>query len=191
MTMHESGETPASNSRQPLTPTEMEFARELFDLHRLSLYRYLKGLLASREDAQEILQETYLRLLRQPSFEPLRKNARAHLFQTATNLARDFFRRRSMKGMDAEAAIFSASGLDSPDWSSWPEFALEGELIGRIILSALKDLQPAVRAALLLKRFRDLSHGQIALRMNVSERTIERYVKEGLAHIANRLEEQL
>ena len=184
------GQSTASGSRQPLTRTEMEFARELFELHRLSLYRYLKGLLASREDASEILQETYLRLLRQPSFEPLRRNARAYLFQTATNLARDFFRRRAMKGMDAEAQIFSASGLDSPDWSSWPELALEGELIGRVIVSALKELQPAVRAALLLKRFRDLTHGQIALQMNVSERTVERYIKEGLAHIADRLKEQ-
>src|SRR5689334_10735610 len=132
------GPCAGSNSRQPLSRTEVEFARELFELHRLSLYRYLKGLLASREDATDILQETYLRLLRQPSFEPLRRNARAYLFQTATNLARDFFRRRTMKGMDAESQIFAASGLDSPDWSSWPEFALEGEMIGRIIVSALR-----------------------------------------------------
>jgi Sigma-70 region 2 len=82
-------EEPAGTSlRAPLTHAESEFARELFERHRLSLYRYLKGLLRSGEEASEILQETYLRLLRQPSFDRVRENARAYLFQTATNLAR-------------------------------------------------------------------------------------------------------
>src|SRR5688572_8438996 len=83
------------DSRAPLSPAESEFARELFERHRLSLRRYLTGLVPTREDANEVLQETFLRLLRQPSFEQLRENARAYLFQTATNLARDLFRQRA------------------------------------------------------------------------------------------------
>lgn len=185
------GEHMTPKSREPLTPAETEFVRELFGLHKLALYRYLKRLLASRDDAQEILQETYLRLLRQPNFEPLRRNARAYLFQTATNLARDVFRQRAAKGITAEMEMFSASGLDSPDWSSWPEHASEGEMVGRIVVASLEELQPRVRAALLLNRFRDLTHEQIAVRMNVSKRTVERYIKEGLAHVAGRLKAQL
>lgn len=181
----------AARSREPLSQTEMEFARELFEQHQLALHRYLKRLLVSPDDAKEVLQETYLRLLRQPGFERVRANARAYLFQTATNLARDLFRRRSMKNLDAEREMFALSGLDRPDWASWPELALEGEQITAIIMSALEDLAPQVRAALLLGRFRDLTQAQIAARLGVSERTIERYFKEGLAHIARRLKAEL
>lgn len=185
-----SGEGAASPARlrAPLSRAETEFARELFERHQLSLYRYLRGLLASTEDAKEVLQETYLRLLRQPSFERLRANARAYLFQTATNLARDLFRRRSAKSLDVEAEMFAASGLDSPNWASWPEFALEGEQAGQIIIAALEELDTKVRAALLLSRYGDLAQAEIASRLGVSERTVERYIKEGLARIASRLE---
>jgi RNA polymerase sigma factor (sigma-70 family) len=190
----ESAESPANTSgvvRDPLTRAESELARELFERHRLSLQRYLTGLVPQRADANEILQEAYLRLLRQPDFSRLRENARAYLFQTATNLARDLFRQRASKGMQAQMEAFSASGLDSPDWTSWPELALQGEQAGAVILRALEELDCEVRAALLLHRFRDLTHRQIAQRMKVSERTIERYIREGLSHIARRLKEHL
>src|SRR5579859_2623125 len=154
------GEELGRPTREPLSPAEAAFIQELFERHRLSLYRYLTGLLHSRDEAQEILQETYMRLLRQPSFDHVRANARAYLFQVATNLARDLFRRRAAKGIDAERAVFAASGLDTPDWSSWPELALQGEQVGRLIVAALQRMEPGVRAALLLYRFRNLTHRQ-------------------------------
>jgi RNA polymerase sigma factor (sigma-70 family) len=178
-------------ARAALTPAEAEFIRELFELHRLALYRYLKRLVASREDAQEILQETYLRLLRQPSFEHIRQNARAYLFQTASNLSHDFFRRRAQKSIEAEADMFAASGMGVPHWSGWPEVALQGEQTQSIVIGALGELPPAVRTALLQHRFQDLTHREIALRLGVSERTIERYIKDGLSHIASRLGNKL
>ena len=61
-----------------LTASEVQFAQELFERHRFSLYGYLSRLLHSREEAKEILQESYLRVLRQPGFGRLRTNARAY-----------------------------------------------------------------------------------------------------------------
>jgi len=175
-------------TREPLTPVEAQFVRELFERYQFHLYRYLKGLLHSQDEAKEILQETYLRLLRQPSFEQIRENARAYLYKTATNLARDVFRLRAARGIDAARNAFSDSGLDSPHWETWPEFALEGEQIGLLIVKALESVEIPVRTALLLHRFRDLTHQQIAVRLGVSERTVERYIKEGLSRIADQLE---
>lgn len=186
-------ERPAKNEpagtevRAALTPAEAEFVRELFELHRLALYRYLSHVLVSREDAMEVLQETYLRVMRQPSFEHIRQNARAYLFQTATNLANDCFRQRSRKSFDVEAEMFEAAGLASPQWASWPEMALQSEQTQSIIIRVLMELPTPARTALLQHRFQDLTHRQIALRLGVSERTVERYIKDGLAHIADRL----
>jgi len=180
----------APTFRQPLTAVESEFARELFERHRLSLYRYLKGLLPSREDASEILQETYLRLLRQPSFDHIRANARAYLFQIATNLARDLFRSRTSRGVPADPDVHAPVRLDTPDWTNWPDLAVEGEQVAAIITEALQQLDVQVRTALLLHRFREMTHQEIAARMNLSVRTIERYIKEGLTHIGRRVKEK-
>jgi len=182
------GRESGSAFRQPLTAAESEFARELFERHRLSLHRYLKGLLSSPEDASEILQETYLRLLRQPSFDHIRANARAYLFQTATNLARDLFRSKTSKGTVSDR---DNDPLATPDWTNWPDLALEGEQVAAIITRALEQLDVQVRTALLLHRFREMTHQDIAARMNVSVRTIERYIKEGMVHIEHRLKAEL
>lgn len=182
------GGSPNANTRPALTAAEADFARELFEQHRLALYRYLKRVLMSREDALEVVQETYLRLLRQPSFEHVRQNAKAYLFQIATNLANNCFRQRSQKSLDAEREMFEAAGLALPQWASWPELALQGEQTESIILRALAELPVAVRTALLQHRFQSLTHREIAVRLGMSERTIERYIKDGLSHIATRLE---
>jgi RNA polymerase sigma-70 factor (ECF subfamily) len=174
-------------AREPLSAAESEFARELFEHHRLALYRYLKGLLHSREEASEILQETYLRLLRQPSFDHVRANARAYLFQTATNLARDLFRHKSIRGVNAEMEAYASQGLQTPDWNSWPELALQGDQMASVVVQALEELKPQVREALLLYRFKEMSHQDIGAHMGLSTRSVERYVKEGLAHIGRRL----
>lgn len=176
--------------RGPLTASEAAFVRQLFEAHRLSIYRYLYRLLNSREDASEVVQETYLRLLRQPNLERIRENARAYLFQTATNLARDLYRKRSTKGAAAEAEAFAAAaGLAASDWASEPDLEMEGQQLSAVLLDALHSLDPQVRQALLLYRFRDLTHAQIAASLKVSERTIERYIKDALKCIKDRMEE--
>jgi RNA polymerase sigma-70 factor (ECF subfamily) len=184
-------ETAGLSAREPLTQTESEIAAELFARHRLSLYRYLNGLLHSREEAKDVLQETYLRLLRQPSLDHVRDNARAYLFKTATNLARDLFRQRSVRGVDAEFRAYSASGLHTPDWNSWPELALQGDQVAAIVIEALQELDSRVREALLLHRYRDMSRQSIGLRMGLSTRTVERYIKDGLTHIGRRLKAEI
>jgi len=180
-------ETPV---RKPLTEAESAFARDLFETHRLAVYRYLRRVLASREDASEALQETYLRLLRQPDFARISENARAYLFQIAANLARDYFRRRLAKGAEAEANAFAAAGLDAPDFGGWPELVLESRQTEALVIAVLEGMEVEMRCALLLHRFRGMTCGQIAACLRVSERTVERYIKEGLRRIARQIEEQ-
>ena len=178
---------PRARARDPLSPAEAQFAQELFERHQFGLFCYLAGLLKSRDEAREILQETYLRLMRQSNFDHVRRNARAYLFQIASNLARDHFRRKSSHSIESEREMYSASGLDAPHWESWPDLALEGEQTGQLIVRALQSMDPPVRSAILLHRFRDFTHSQIAVWLGISERTVERYIKEALSVIAERL----
>jgi len=65
-----------------------------FEQHGTALYRFCHGMLGSRADAQDAVQETFLKLL-----EHLRRggdhaNVRAWLFAVAANACRDRLRRR-------------------------------------------------------------------------------------------------
>jgi DNA-directed RNA polymerase specialized sigma24 family protein len=55
----------------------------------------------------------------------------------------------------------------------------------------LQELDSRVREALLLHRYRDMSRQSIGLRMGLSTRTVERYIKDGLTHIGRRLKAEI
>ncbi len=68
--------------------------RELFDQSGPAVLRYLRRLTGSRAEAEDILQETFLKLHLQSSSDVRLDNARAWIFRVATNLARDRERHR-------------------------------------------------------------------------------------------------
>jgi RNA polymerase sigma-70 factor (ECF subfamily) len=68
--------------------------------HESSLRAYLRAVFPSLPDLDDLVQETYLRLIR--AQESGRVNyAKAFLFTTARNTAIDFFRRRKIVSFEA------------------------------------------------------------------------------------------
>jgi RNA polymerase sigma-70 factor (ECF subfamily) len=65
-----------------------EFER-LFREHSTMVYRTAYGVTGSREDAQDILQTVFLRLLRREQVRDFRCNPKAYLYRAAVNLSLD------------------------------------------------------------------------------------------------------
>jgi RNA polymerase sigma-70 factor (ECF subfamily) len=76
--------------------------RELFDSVGPALLRYLRRMLGSMSDAEEIVQDVFLKLhCRFQQEEPPLENPRAWLFRVATNAARDLDRERRVRAREA------------------------------------------------------------------------------------------
>jgi RNA polymerase sigma-70 factor (ECF subfamily) len=69
-------------------------ARELFETHGAAVYRFASVLLQHHQDAEDCVQETFLRLLRHLDGGGDATNLRGWLFTVAANAARDRHRRR-------------------------------------------------------------------------------------------------
>ena len=69
-------------------------ARELFEAHGAAVYRFASVLLQHHQDAEDCVQETFLRLLRHLEGGGDATNLRGWLFTVAANAARDRHRRR-------------------------------------------------------------------------------------------------
>jgi RNA polymerase sigma-70 factor (ECF subfamily) len=149
------------------------FVEALFRRHSRSLLWYVTRLVRSRADAEEVVQEAFLRLLGAERLEPDAFRARQYLFATATNLVRDNHRRRTAR---AQSAHVTLDGLqivaDEPDAAT----ELDVELGKRIVDSAMRDAQPRAREAFRLYFQEGLTYGRIALKLGVSKKTIERDV---------------
>ena len=69
-------------------------ARELFDEHGAAVYRFALMLLRHHQDAEDVVQETFLKLMHHLSTQGNTDNLRGWLFTVAAHAARDRQRRR-------------------------------------------------------------------------------------------------
>ena len=162
-----------------LQESQRDYIAQLFAKYRSSLHRYLARLVRF-EDAAELVQETYYRLLRHGGTVQLEAMARAFLFHTATNLARDH-RRRRLSHLADQHTEFETDDIAQ-------EHLVPEELLARrqtlsLIENAIAQLPADTRTVFLLHRFRDLSYQQIAQTMNLSTRTVARKMAEAIERL--------
>ena len=163
---------------------QTEFIAALFTRHRRSLLWYLTRLLPNRADAEEVAQEAFVRLLGATGLETNASRARNYLFATATNLARDNYRRRAARAYSAHVPL---DDLQLEAEEPQPETLVDAERGRRIIDRALRDLQPRPRRAFLLYVEEEMTYERIALDLKVSKKTIERDIALTMALCRSRL----
>jgi RNA polymerase sigma factor (sigma-70 family) len=177
----------ASPVAEPLAEPGRLFLATLFHKYRASLYRYLSGLVSSPEDAAELVQESYVRLLQHENVAQLEAVSRTYLFQIATNLARDHFRRRTTRRTGAH---FDVDDVEIADERAGPENDVVWEQTIDSIKQGIKELPPVTRRVFLLSRFRNKTYPQIAAMLGISTRTVERKMCEAMELLAARLGER-
>jgi RNA polymerase sigma factor (sigma-70 family) len=162
-------------------PQQSATVEQLFRENNRSLIGFLSRRLGSVQDAKETAQEAYVRLL-QLSLPDSHVLVRAYLFRVAGNLAIDRLRRR--------ARMCRAKDLPTDPYGG-PE-PLERQLLAdeqMLLLSrCLQKLPEKVRSAFLMCRVDGLSHGQIAERLNVTDRMVRKYLTQALLHCRLHLE---
>lgn len=159
----------------------------LFRKYRNSLFRYLSGLVSSPDDAAELVQESYARLLRHHHARQLEAVGRTYLFSVATNLARDLLRRRTTRHSNAHWDIDELALVDE---RPGPEHDIVWAQTLHSIKQGIKELPPMTRRVFLLSRFRGKTYPEIAALLSVSTRTVERKMSEAMEAIAARLEDR-
>jgi RNA polymerase sigma factor (sigma-70 family) len=164
----------------PADPSHRAYVTMLFNRHRISLQRYLMRLVPP-DDAAELVQESYYRLLRHGEMVKIDAMARSFLFQTATNLARDHYRRRASHRTSLHVPIDDEEIIED---HLGPDEQLAGEQTRVLLERAIADLPQDTRTVFMLHRFRDLTYPQIAQTMNLSARTVARKMAEAIERLS-------
>ncbi|VFT06015.1 ECF subfamily RNA polymerase sigma-24 factor [Pseudomonas aeruginosa] len=148
----------------------------LYSEHHGWLQNWLRGKLGCAADAADLAQDTFLRILLKRELREI-GIPRAFLRTIARGLVIDHWRREELQ----RAYLESIAHLPEAQAPSPEARELVLELLEEIS-RMLDGLKPKVRTAFLLAQCEDLSHRQIAERMGVSQRSVERYVAEALYH---------
>lgn len=152
-----------------------ELVTRVFVRFQRSLLRYLRDLLVRREDAEDVAQETYVRLVRAGSVEQSEMHIRASMFRAATNLAYDRFRQRRARGLHDDGEL-----AELPDEAAPVERVVELEQALRVVEQTLLELPPRCRQVFLLRTAHEWSYDEIAERLGISKRTVEREMQAAL-----------
>lgn len=160
---------------------------QLFREHNRMLVRYLTVRLQSVQEAKEVAQESYARLLQlpQPGAPGL---LRAYLFKTATNLAIDRLRHRKIhRRAEEQPALLSELTATPEDWGDPAEQLLAREQAEQL-LGYLQELPPKCQRVFDLHRFEGMPQHAVAARLGFSERMVRRYVTYAMVYCHLRLQ---
>ncbi len=148
-----------------------ELITRLFREHNQALVRFLALRVRSQQEAREIAQEAYVRLLKldQPGAVSF---LRALLFKIAANLAVDHIRHEQTARRYARESGF----LDEWALPPTPERAAGSAQELQILDRLIEELPPKCRQAFLLHRLHGLDFPEIARRMGLGERMVRTYV---------------
>jgi RNA polymerase sigma-70 factor (ECF subfamily) len=161
----------------------------LFDELYPGLCRFLECLVGRSGAAQEIAQESFLRLLRTGLDVVPPDEARYWLYRVARNLALNELSKRATftKFRDRVATLFR--GVPAP-----PGASIEEAERNRALRRLLESLPEHQRAALLLRENDEMSYSEIARVLNVSESKVKVDIfrarcrlREGWASLADRV----
>jgi RNA polymerase sigma factor (sigma-70 family) len=142
----------------------------LFSEHNESLVQFLATRLRSVQEAKEVAQEAYVRLLSLEDSGAV-SFLRAFLFKTAANLAVDRIRSRNRQQQALDAGLCDElREATTPDREA--ATAQEVEIVRRLV----GELPPKCRHAFLLHRVQGVEFSEIAQEMGLSERMVRHYV---------------
>ncbi|MGH6870881.1 MAG: sigma-70 family RNA polymerase sigma factor [Rhizomicrobium sp.] len=158
--------------------------------NRSAIERMLSARLGSREEAQDVAQDLYVRLINaQPSTDI--GNPTSYVYRVALNLASD--RRRERR----------RAMLRDIDWTDSQHDRSGGEVVAHepsaermhaarqrleAVRRALDELSPQCRRAFMLHKFEGLSHQEVAERAGITRSTVEKHMNTALKHLLRRIE---
>jgi RNA polymerase sigma-70 factor, ECF subfamily len=133
---------------------EETFLKE-YDQHADSIYRFCLFKLSDKEEARDVVQETFLKAWDYLARGGEIRNVKAFIFRIARNLVIDKYRKKNTESLD----LLTENGFD-------PKFEEETEITDRLdaqnILPLLDQLSAEYKEIILLRYVEELTIGEMA-----------------------------
>jgi RNA polymerase sigma factor (sigma-70 family) len=160
-----------------LSPACAPQLAQLYGDHHSWLLGWLRRKLGCTHQAADLAQDTFLRLIHAQlhglTHAAELREPRAFLATVAGRLVANHFRRLSLE----QAWIEALAALPEASWPSPDQQAIARQALQRID-GALAALSGRARQAFLLSQFDGLTYAQIAAELDVTARSVKRYMAQ-------------
>lgn len=163
----------------------------LMERHGGRLFRYLVRVLQDETEAQEVAQETFVRVfLHRARFE-VGQRFSGWLYSIATNLGRDVLRRRQTRRSHAVSVMEGAALRTELGGGGEAGGDPHGELArrerGELVREAIGGLAEDLREVVILSEYEGLSHAEIGEVVGCSAKAVEMRLYRGRQVLRERL----
>ena len=163
----------------PTPPLDDWFVREIL-VHEAPLVRFLVRCWPQRDEVADLRQEVYARVYESAARE-LPRQPKAFLFATARHLVADRVRRNKVVSIEP-MGDFEPSSVLVDEVS--PERWCGGRQRLARLAAAFDRLPDRCRQVVWLRRVEQLSQREVAQRLGISEKTVEKHIAKGMRLIA-------
>lgn len=157
--------------------------QEVIRRHHDSLIKFLRRRLSIADDADDIAQETYIRMMKYEGSKEI-KSPSAMLFRIAVNVANDHGR--------AAQARCASDHLELEDMQLVSEQpSAERDLLARqnldLLFDVIERLPPKCKQVFLLSRVRGMTYPEIARHCGISVKMVEKQISRAMAACLKRV----
>lgn len=167
--------------RSAPSPAYYAMVRQLFREHNDALVNFLLTRLPSEQEALDVAQEAYVKLLQldQPDTVGF---LRGYLFRIAANLSIDRLRHRRVSDRVSAELLDELTDIEALDLQAITQEEFD------IVCEAIDELPARHREAFVQHVIHGCSTSEIARQLAVDERTVRKFVARGLLHCRQRLQ---
>ena len=160
-------------------PLDTWFKREIL-AHEASLVRYLFRTWPHRQEVFDLRQDVYVRVY-EAAAKARPQAPKSFLFATARHLMTDRIRRKRIVSIDAVGDL-DALNVMVEDISPEQRISAYEEL--RRLAEAIDQLPPRCREVVWLRRVDELAQKDVAFRLGITQKVVEKHVMKGMKLLA-------
>ncbi len=161
--------------------------KQLVDKYRQMVFRTAMGFVHSKEDAEDIAQDVFLKAYTLLASFQGTSEFSTWLYRIALNTSINFANKNKFKRflVDMETAVFSLFHRVSEEENALSK--MEEEERKQAIKKAMDGLNEKQRTAFVLSKYEDLSQKQIAEIMQLSEGAVEQLLQRAKSNLRKKL----
>ena len=162
-----------------------EAFRNLFEEYGKRIFVFAKGYLKSNEEAEEVVQEVFIKVWNVRDSINTDLSFKSFLFKITYNYIRELFIRKNRANSYKHEILNFAVDFDNRT-----EERIDYHSLLELVEKLIDELPPRQREIIILKKKQGQPVKEIASLLNISPRTVEKHLSEALKHLKRELSEE-
>ena len=163
----------------------------VFNTYFDQLFRYAKEILKDRDQAEDVVENLFLRVWEDRKKINVHTSVRSYLYRSTFNASLNVLRKKRSENKYRDFFLHHADFIKCHDYgsSSYPLSDIIEKEYNEEIEKVIDDLPPQCKKIFLMSRIEDLPHKEIAERLGISVNTVKSQIMKALKKLQAAIED--